>query len=452
MKSKLIIKNGAIALPGLDEPEIADLLVVDGIIADIGHIERSGHDVIEAEGLLILPGGIDPHVHFCDPGFIRREDFYCGTCAAASGGITTVIDMPCTSIPPVTDFENLDRKLDAIKTKAVIDYGLFGGVCAGMFDGDYRGKMGLIFKFVLGYKTYFLSGMPGFERLDHFQFERALGAACGLGLPVLLHAEDPAYVLSATVAAKANGDSPKDYYSSRLEIAEILAVGAAVRIAESVSADLHIVHISSAEAGKLIPGGKITGETAPHYLEFDVDDFERIGSPLKVNPPVKSTGNKRGLWELLGAGKLSFVASDHAPCPAEDKSTGSIWTDYSGIPGTGTLMPYMFSEGYVEGRIGLRRLVEATSSAAARRYGIFDRKGSIEPGKDADLVLIDPNVAWTVEGSKSLSKGKITPFDGMLFKGTVVKTILRGRVVFDRIEGITAQKGFGQLLTRSGVR
>ncbi len=442
----MIIKNGQVALPGLAKPEINDIKVENGKIAAIAPNIISEGDIIDADGLLVLPGGIDPHVHFNDPGYVHREDFYTGTAFAASGGITTVIDMPCTSIPPVTNRANFDVKYQAIKDKAVIDYCLFGGISAQSFESGFPGNMEELAECVVGFKTYFLSGMESFGSLNKSQFEDVLEAARVLKRPVLLHAEDKAFVEAATIEAKKSGNEPKDFYNSRPEKAEILAVSKAVRIAERVGAELHIVHIGTADAAELVPGGKITCETAPHYLEFDTEDFTRIGSPLKVTPPVKSPENKSKLWKFLANGKISFVASDHAPCTKEEKNTGSIWTDYSGIPGTGTIFPYILSEGYFKKRLSLKKFIEVTSSNAARRYGIFDRKGSIEVGKDADFVLIDPNRSWVVEGDKFLSKGKITPFERMELKGKIIKTILRGEIIYDTKRGITLKNGFGKLL------
>jgi dihydroorotase-like cyclic amidohydrolase len=217
-------------------------------------------------------------------------------------------------------------------------------------------------------------------------------------------------------------------------------------MAEEVGADLHIVHIGTAAAAEALSQGRATGETGPHYLAFTVDDFGRIGAPLKVAPSVKRAENRDRLWQLLADGTLDFVASDHAPCRAQDKATGSIWTDYSGIPGTGTMLPYMFSEGYLKGRLSLKRFLEVVSENAAKRYGLDDRKGTIEVGKDADLVLLDPAQEWAVEGQAFLSKGKVTPFEGMVLKGRVLQTVLRGQVVYDCQEGIVAPAGCGRWL------
>ncbi len=443
----MIIRGGKVAIPGHDEPVRTDIRVERGKIAGIGVDLDGNGGMIDAGGLLVIPGGIDPHVHFDEPGYTSREDFFHGSSFAASGGITTVIDMPCTSVPPVTNLENLQNKLDVISQRSVVDYGLFGGVSRQSFDEGFPAFMREMSPFVLGFKTYFISGMESFGRLDHFRFEKVLEAAHKLGLPVLLHAEDFDYVDAATEFNRDRNDAFA-YYLSRPESAEILAVEAAVALAKRADADLHIVHLGTAQAAESVGVGKITGETAPHYLAFDTEDFERIGSALKVTPPVKSTGNADRLWQMLADGKIAFVASDHASCLREEKSTGSIWSDYSGIPGTGTLLPYLFSEGYLAGRLSLSRFVEVVSSAAARRYGIFDRKGSIEVGKDADLALIDESASLTVRGDEFLSKGKITPFEGTTFRGKVVRTIIRGKTVFDEKHGVIAEPGFGEFLKR----
>lgn len=448
----MIIENGAIVLPGRNKPVLADIRIDDGgRISEIaergahGSISGGDEDVLDATGLIILPGGIDPHVHFDEPGYTHREDFFYGSCAAAAGGITTVIDMPCTSIPPVTDGKSLYNKLRTVERRSVVDFGLFGGVSGQTFKTNFPKGMKELAPWVLGFKTYFISGMAGFEHLNHHQFYDVLCFARELARPVLLHAEDYQYVKSATTAAKVGGNSPIDYYRSRPELAEIIAVSVAVEMAEQTDADLHIVHISTARSAEIVANSKnVTCETAPHYLQFTTDDFCRIGSALKTTPPVKSKGNRERLWDMLANGAINFVASDHAPCPNSEKNTGSIWTDYAGIPGTETLLPYLFSEGYLGGKITLKRLVEVTSEMAAKRYGIYDRKGSIAVGKDADLVFINPEENWTVRGEKFFSKGKITPFEGMKLRGRIVKTILRGKVIYDFQKGVIAEPGWGR--------
>jgi allantoinase len=442
----MIVHNGQVALAGAESLACVDIRIEAERIVEIGEALSGDMDVVDASGLLVLPGGIDPHVHFDDPGYTHREDFCHGSCAAAAGGITTVIDMPCTSRPPVTNKDNLLIKLEAIAGKAVVDYGLYGGVSDQSFEAGGAHGMESLAGDVLGFKTYFCSGMDSFGRLDHYRFKRVLQAAKAIGRPVLLHAEDYDYVRAATPAWEAQGDTPYHFYMSRPETAEMLAVLAAVQLAEETGADLHIVHVGTADAAQVVAESRATCETAPHYLAFDLDDFCRVGAPLKITPPVKASPNRERLWAMLADGTIDFVASDHAPCREHEKSTGSIWTDYSGIPGTGTLLPYLYSEGYTRGRLSLKRLLEITAAHAAQRYGIDHRKGSIATGKDADLVLIDPAQAWTVRGSAFASKGKITPFEGMTFHGRVVRTMLRGRVIYDAESGILAPGGYGRMI------
>jgi len=445
----MIIRNGKVALPGNDELAEIDIRISDGKIVEIGPALSGDDEIIEARGITVLPGGIDPHVHFDDPGFTDREDFAHGTAAAASGGITTIIDMPSTSVPPVTTMANLEEKLAVVEKEAVIDFGFNGGIAPQSMGEGYPENFRELAKVVFGFKTYFISIMDLFGGLNYFQFRNVLKQAEEFGATILLHAEDLSYVTAATDFFMKEGNKPIDYYSSRPEVAEILAVRSALELREETGADLHIVHVSTATAAELIAASSATCETGPHYLEFDLDDFIRLGSPLKTTPPVKVSGNKELLWRYLARGTIDFAASDHAPSTAAGKETGSIWTDYAGIPGTGTLLPYLFSEGYSKGHLSLRRLVEVTSEAAARRYGLYPRKGAIAIDTDADLVLIDPEMTWTVAGKKFLSKGHITPFEGMEFRGKVIKTIVRGKTVYDADCGIQVEGGYGRFLTRT---
>jgi len=457
----VIIAGGRVALPGLDEPVRADISITDGVISGVtlpaARSDTSVGEVIDAEGLLVLPGAIDPHVHFDDPGYTEREDFSHGTRAAASGGVTTVIDMASTSVPPITSAANLQNKLRTVAPKAVIDFGFFGGISGQVFETGVREAMEELAPDVMGFKCYFVSGMETFARLNYSQFLQVVKIAADLKRPVLVHAEDSDLVGGATEAARsAGGVKPIDYYRSRPESAEILAVQAAAELAAIAWGNkapllppVHIVHVSTARAAEIIGNSPfLSGETGPQYLAFTLEDFESIGSALKVTPPPKPAPNNEELWAALETGALGFVASDHAPAPTAQKQTGSIWTDYAGIPGTGTLLPYLFSEGYSAGRLGLSRLVELTSSAAAKRYGIDHRKGGLRVGADGDCVLLDPAAEWVVTGSDFLSKGKVTPFEGMRLTGTVVKTIVRGRIVYDSDRGIVAEPGSGVFLRK----
>ncbi len=444
----MIIRNGQVALPETDEPVALDIRVEGDTIVEIGPRLKGDREVLDAEGLLVLPGAIDPHVHFDDPGYTEREDFTCGSMAAAAGGVTTVLDMPCTSVPPVTSLDNLQAKLREVEKKSVVDFGFHGGISAQSFDEGFPERLRELAPEVTGFKTYFLSGMETFGRLDLGRFGRVLEETARLGVPVLLHAEDHDFVAEAEPRARRHGGTPLQHYESRPEEAELRAATAAVDLAVRTGAKLHICHVATAGVGELTRGHRnVSAETAPHYLAFDLDDYLRIGAPLKANPPVKRAEREK-LWRLLALNTIAFVASDHAPCPAAEKDTGSIWTAYSGIPGVGTLLPFLLSEGYLARRLALPRFLDAIAGNAARRFGLTERKGFISVGRDADLALVDLADSWTVRGETFLSKGKVTPFEGMTLKGRVILTLVRGRVVYAAGRGVTVAPGWGRRVRR----
>jgi allantoinase len=462
----MIVRNGLVALPGRQDFVRASVRVRGERIADIvlAGDDPNGsalepdpdEEIVDASGFLVLPGAIDPHVHFDEPGFTHREDFLHGTMEAAKGGVTTVIDMPCTSLPPVTNVAALDNKLSVIASKAIVDYALYGGVSGHSVSESLGpvgkgGAMAQLAQRVVGFKCYFISGMDSFTRVTHDDFARILAEGENLGRPILLHAEDLDYVTAATarLAAARGAAAPEwsDYIESRPEAAELVACASALALARGRESSLHVVHVATAAAAELLHLGGASCETCSHYLAFSSEDFAEKGAALKTAPVVKGRGQREALWRLLAEGAIDFVTSDHAPSLESEKNTGNVLTAYGGIPGTGTMLPYLLSEGLLAGRLTLSRFLEAISSSAAKRYGLAARKGSIAPGKDADIVLVDPSATTFIEGKKLLSKGKITPFEGMSLTGRVVATYVRGRCVFSDGPGILVAPGYGKFLT-----
>jgi allantoinase len=454
----MILRDGLLALPGAADFRRSCLRVRGERITEIAESVESapGEETIDASGLLVFPGAIDPHVHFDEPGFTSREDFLHGSAEAARGGVTTVIDMPCTSLPPVIDLGAFENKLNAISKSALVDFALYGGVSGHRVEESLDGAMAELAPKVVGFKCYFISGMESFTRVTHEDFARVVAEGQRLGRPILLHAEDLDYVTAATARVKAARSSAAergsaisewdDYYNSRPEAAELAAVAAALALARGREASLHIVHVGTAAAAWLVHRAGASCETCAHYLAFGHEDFAEKGAALKTAPVVKGRAEREKLWRLLADGTIDFLASDHAPSSREEKQTGDVWTAYGGIPGVGTLFPYLYSEGLVRGRLTLARFLEATSGAAARRYGLSARKGALAVGHDADFVLVDPAGTTKVEGERLLSKGKITPFEGMVLAGSVAATYVRGRPVFDG-KGIVAEPGYGRFLS-----
>jgi allantoinase len=414
-------------------------------------IPSNSNGCIDANYCVVMPGAIDPHVHYDDPGFEWREDFYTGTLSAAFGGVTTVADMPCTSIPAVINAKNLHHKLKVISKKAVTDFALWGGVSGTEFDDNtVRNNMHeLKEQGVIGFKTYLISGMDDFASLTPSQLEEVALIAKDLDMLVAVHAEDKTFVERTREALqKENKNEITHYCQARGVEAEVLAIRTVIEIAQKTRTHFHIVHLSSKRGLELIEkaqarGVHITTETCPHFLAFTQEDFEKQGCILKTAPPVKFEEDKKALLDGLKSGVISFVATDHASCEyPREKSTGNIWTDYAGIPGSELMVPFIFSEGFLEGKLSLHQTQKVLSENAAENYKLDVHKGSIRIGKDADFVFIDPLAEKKVDQQKLHSKGKYSPFHDRIFRCRIDKTILRGHVIVDHND-LLVEPGFG---------
>jgi allantoinase len=414
--------------------------------------------VFDARGLLLIPGAIDGHVHFNTPGFEFREDFEHGSQAAACGGVTTIIDMPCTSIPPVTSAKNLQTKLDHLKNRSVIDYALWGGVSGNMFR-DHQTLSHDIHEMaaagVVGFKTYLVSGMDEFKALDSQQMGIVAEIICETGLPMAVHAEDHDLVTGRQLKFEhENRNDWQAYCESRDIQAESTAVEKVREIAQNTGCHMHIVHLSSQRGVQIIreaktQGIQITAETCPHYLYFIQDDFARKKNSafLKTAPPVKHEEDRQELWAGLADGTLSFVTTDHAGCdPGAEKSSDNFWQVYGGIPGVEHRVPFMFSEGFLSGKLSLQKTVELLTTNVAGYFGLNDRKGSLEAGIDADFVLIDLWQAQNITGKNMHSKGKYTPFEDVTFNAKVYQTWLRGRLIAENGESVNVDYNYGEWL------
>jgi allantoinase len=397
----------------------------------------AGGTRIDGFGLLMLPGVIDPHTHFNDPGYTEREDFAHGSRGALAGGVTTICDMPGTSIPPVTTAEAFDYKLSCIQSRAYCDFALWGGVSANALEhADWKDAMAcLAEKGIIGFKTYVLSGMDTFRQLTYEQYPAVLRQAAELDMIVGVHAED-AHIVAEETRKVAGRSDAMAYYASRPVSAEVEAIRRTGMLAGEAGARVHIVHLSSGSGAQAIARLQeqqvdISAETCPQYLAFCSDDLHSIGTVLKCAPVVKSQTEQELLWRAVD-GPVSFLATDHAPCPARDKQSGDFFRDYGGMPGVELLLPFALTYGYHAGRLTLEQIVRLTAENAARRFRLYPRKGSLEPGSDADFVLVNLNEDFCVNASHLQSKGHFTPFNGMLFRGRVKQTWLRGRCVYNK--------------------
>jgi len=344
--------------------------------------------------------------------------------------------MPCTTVPPVTNVSAFYNKKEKVLPNAWCDFRLWGGISAESLESPlWKNHIEQLKNAgVIGFKTYVLSGMETFPQLTYDDYKKVLKFAAELDILIGVHAEDPEIVAEAQ--DKISGDSPKDYAASRPVEAEVAAIRRVGEIAGETGAKIHIVHVSSGDGAEEIDrlkkqGVNISGETCPQYLAFTIDDLCRLGSVLKCAPPVRSKEQKEKLWSYLGK-SISFLATDHAPCSENEKNTGNFMTDYSGMPGVELMLPFALHYGYHQQKMSLEEVIKFTSENAAKRFGLFPQKGSLEVGADADFALINISTMNKIEAEKLKSKGKFTPFDGMTFCASVEQTFIHGERVFKR--------------------
>jgi allantoinase len=428
----------------------ADLLIEDGRVAAVlpAEHDRAADRVVDATGLHVLPGLVDAHVHFNEPGRTEWEGFVTGTAAAAAGGVTTVCDMPLNCHPPTLDGRALSLKRAAIGEHALIDYALWGGLVPGSLEHAAE----LQRRGVVGLKAFLCdSGLADFPHLDEFGLVEAMQRCAALQPPLLLalHAEDAVETRRRGDAARAAGRrEARDWAAARPPETEVTAVQAALDAAAETGARLHFVHISTAGAARLIAAARTDGqdvsvETCPHYLLLDSSDLDRLGTFGKCAPPLRDRSEVDKLWEALLDGAIDWVASDHSPCPPEMKRTDDIWSAWGGLAGVQTLLPALLSEGVHAREMSLPRLVTLTSGTPARRLGLYPRKGVLDPGSDADLVLVDLDREWVLEADALRTRWPINPFVGRTFRGQVVATFVRGTRVW--ADGrLCVEPGFGQ--------
>jgi allantoinase len=454
----VLLKNANIVTDGNNTRRV-HIFVENGKIVNI--FENSipenipQNDVIDCSNFIVFPGFIDAHVHFDDPGYTDREDFLTGTMSAAKGGVTTVVDMPCTSIPEVITKENLQYKLDIVSKKAVIDFAFWGGVTPEQIhSGEYKKTIkDLKDEGVVGLKLYTISGMKSYPRVNTEEMALVFDTIRELGLVAGIHAEDFELVDFFTKRELSlNNFAGNAWAKGRNYEAEAVAILRSIALAKEFKNKVHIVHLSSKLGLEMIEKAKedsvdITAETCPHYLVFNEDDLSKIGAILKTAPPVRKKEDSEYLWDGLRRGTVDFVTTDHAGgVYPEEKNKESIWDNYAGIPGVQTRFNVIYTFGFATGILTLSQLKRVLSEKPAERFGLKN-KGKIDVGFDADFVLVNPFESFKFNASEDLlCKNKYSPFDGFVFKGVIEKTIVRGNIVYEKDKGIVVQQGYGKFV------
>jgi dihydroorotase len=409
----------------LADGRIRDVRVESETIVAVAYSVDSEADdrVVDADGRLLLPGAIDAHVHFREPGHVHKETWTTGSKSAAAGGVTTVVDQPNTTPPTVTG-EAFDEKA-SLADASYVDYGISGGVTP-EWDPDSLFERPL---FALG--EVFLADSTGEMGIDADLFADAAARAAEVGVVVTVHAEDADRFDESARERDAGGvgrDADADVWSQyRSAAAEAAAVERAVAVGRETGASIHIAHTSTPEGVDAASDGGATCEVTPHHLFLSREDAGELGTYGRMNPPLRSEDRRATMWERLVEGEIDIVATDHAPHTRAEKEA-DLWDAPSGVPGVETMLPLLLERARRD-EITYERVRDVTATNAAE---IFDlpRKGRVAEGYDADLVLVDPENEREIRGTDLHSKCGWTPFEGM--SGVFPElTLLRGEVVYD---------------------
>jgi allantoinase len=414
----MIVRGGSVVTP--DGVLAGDIQVEDGVISAIAPELPGDADEIDARGLTVLPGLIDVHVHFNEPGRTEWEGAATGSRALAAGGGTVFFDMPLNSSPCTVGGAEFDAKRAALEHTSITDFALWGGIvpgnCGRLAEMAERGA--------IGFKAFLAdSGLPEFPRSDDRTLFEGMREAARLGLPVAVHAEN-----NDLVTPRTSGTDVRDYLESRPVLAEVEAIERASLLAREAGATLHVVHISSGSGVRAAleargRGTDISIETCAHYLWFTEEDMVRVGAVLKCAPPLRSSGERDALWDAVRSGAVDMVGSDHSPAPPEMKKHGNFFRVWGGIAGVQHTLPVLLNG------TGIERCAVVAARNPALRFRL-ERKGGIVVGCAADFAIVDLNAGHTVTRESLFQRHGLSPYVGTNFRSTVRRTVLRGRTIF----------------------
>ncbi|HEU4974370.1 MAG TPA: dihydroorotase family protein [Baekduia sp.] len=427
-----------------------NVYVRDGRIAAVTPERLPARERVDADGLLVLPGMVDAHVHLMDPGDPEREDFPTGTAAAARAGVTTIIEH--THGWPVRSVADLEEKRAHLTARSRVDFALGAHAWPDRLD-----EIGPLWRAGVAFVKAFTCtthGVPGFDPA-HLRglFERvaAAGAVC------LLHCEDESLTAEAERELRATGRADGGVIPAwRNRDAELTATGTVALLAARTGARAVIAHVSNPDVLELVAqararGAQLAVESCPQYLTLLEEEALEHGPFRKFTPPARARSPRdlERMWDALASGSIDYMSTDHAPSTREQKRSGSIWDVHFGLPGIDTTLAVLLTAAF-DGRLALERVVEAYALMPARIYGLHPAKGHVAPGADADLVLVDPTARWTVRDEDVLSKAGWSPYAGQTLAARPVRTYLRGRLVSDG-DHVVGEPGSGRMLNGAGA-
>ncbi len=424
----LYVGGGRIFREGGEER--ADLLVREGKITRIGDFPApKGVEVLDASGLLVLPGGIDNHVHFREPGMEEKEGYFTGTRGALHGGVTCVLEVQ-NNPPLLLDRASCRAKLEIVAKKAWTDFGIYGNLVPASLE-----RLPEMAPFCVAFKL-FAGGSTGMTAAgDYGSIRTLLQGAARAGVQVVAHCEDPGILAAAPPAGELG---PQEHGTrARPPVAEWVSVAALLELVRETGVDLHVFHLSTARGVELVDAAReeglsISASTCPHYLYFEAGDAKDLGNLLKVNPGIHGPEDREALRKALASGAIQAWSTDHAPHFREEKERPYAQAP-SGIPSVDLFWPLLLDL-VNRGVLDLERAVDAAAGAPARIHGLKE-KGSLDLGKDGDLVLVEPDLERRVRATELPSRADYSPYEGRVLRGWPVATVLRGRVAFRREAG-----------------
>jgi allantoinase len=424
----------------------ANILVADGTIKSLsGNKQSNADETVDAKGRIVIPGLVDGHAHLYDPAFTYREDFTSGTSAAAAGGVTTVVEMVLTT--PVDTPDRVHAKIEEGRRSSIIDFSLH----AGMMNLSNLRNISAISE--LGVRSFKTFTCEPYYADDHTLM--SLMRETSMNHSILdVHAEDEDVANQNLQTLQAAGrKDPMAHAEWKPNLAEELAVKKLIQFARGISARIHISHLSTREGVEAVrkakrQGVRITAETCPHYLTFTRKDMKKQGPYLKMNPSLKGAKDVDALWRGLRDGAVDIVTSEHAPGTRAEKEPGwkDIWKAWGGVPAIETMLPILLGEGVNKHRITLPTLQRVCCENPARIFGFYPRKGAIQEGADADLVIVDLKLRRKVKAVNLHQKVNWTPYEGRMLKGWPVLTMRRGQVLFQDNE-VLSKPGTAEFLS-----
>ncbi|MFN9219654.1 MAG: dihydroorotase [Planctomyces sp.] len=426
---KTLIRHAQVVLP--ESTERINVLIENGKVAALDVPDgASADEVIDASGLHLIPGVVDDQVHFREPGLTHKEDLLTATRACAKGGVTSFLEMPNTK-PTTTSVAALESKLGLAAGRCVVNYGFYIGATPENVAELARATR------TPGIKIFIGSSTGDLLVDEQSALERIFAETT---LPICAHCEDEATV-RANAARIGGGSSVADHSRIRDNAAALIATKRAVDLAERHRHRFHVLHVSTAEEVQFLRGTSdlITAEACPHHLFFTVDDYDRLGSLIQMNPSIKSRADAAAVWQGLLDGTLEVIATDHAPHTPEEKRQPYPKSP-SGLPAVENSLALMLNQVSL-GLCSLRQVVSWMCEAPARVWNLH-QKGAIREGWDADLVLVDLNRTAVVRNEEQLTKCGWTPWDGVSLTGWPVRTFVHGQTVF--CDGRVVGEGTGR--------